>query len=52
MTALLSVAIAAHLLLRAVHRTTVADHLAVDDLARDEARPTGTVDGEGEAAEG
>lgn len=42
----LTLPIAAHLLLRAVHRTTDARHLAVDDLARDEARATDSGDGE------
>lgn len=47
---ILTLPIAAHLLLRAVHRTTDTGHLAVDDLAADEGRSAGTGEGEGGAA--
>ena len=36
----LTLPIATHLLLRAIHRTTECDHLAVDDLTHDATRPT------------
>ena len=38
--------VVAHLLLRAVHRTTSIDHLSIDDLAADERRTTGAGDNE------
>lgn len=40
----LTLPISAHLLLRAVHRTSDTDHLAIDDLARDEADSPATGD--------
>ncbi|MYB23942.1 MAG: hypothetical protein F4X37_02340 [Acidimicrobiia bacterium] len=36
----LTLPIATHLLLRAIHRTAESDHLAIDDLTRDEMKPT------------